>query len=151
VWGGAGLIRGQWLLVVAIVAGLVGMHHFVAGHTGHGMPMAVATGPQATLMGATPAGRSHVGRVGIHPVEARLVSTSAGMSPPDCCGSMDMMGQCCLAVLTAVTVLAAALMVAVAWRRVGEPGYLLVALSALGARGPPTGCARFTQLCVLRR
>ena len=141
------MIRRQWLLVVAIVAGLVGMHHLI---TGHGMPMATATGSGSVSMSAAPAEHSHAGRLGIHPVEARLVSSSAGMSQADCCGSMDMVGQCCLAVLTAVTALAAALMVAAVWRRVREPGYLLAALSALGARGPPIGCARFTQLCVLR-
>lgn len=146
--GGAGLIRRQWLLVVAIVAGLVGMHHLI---TGHGMSMAVTPDSGSVSMSAAPTEHSHASHLGIHPVEARLVSSSAGMSQADCCGSMDMAGQCCLAVLTTVTALAAALMVAAAWRRVSEPGYLLVTLSAPGARGPPTGCARFTQLCVLRR
>lgn len=147
-WGEAGLIRHQWLLVVAIVAGLVGMHHLI---TGHGMSMAAATGSGSISMSAVPAEHSQAGRLGIHPVEASLVSSSVGMSQADCCGSMDMVGQCCLAVLTTVTALTAALMVAVAWRRVREPGYLLVALSALGGRGPPICCTRFTQLCVLRR
>jgi hypothetical protein len=142
------LIRRQRLLVVAIVTGLVGMHHFI---TGHGMSMAVTTGSGSISMSAVPAEHSHAGRLGIHPVEASWVSSSVGMPQADCCASMDMVGQCCLAVLTTVIALAAALMVAAAWRRVREPGYLLVALSALGGRGPPIGCTRFTQLCVLRR
>jgi Family of unknown function (DUF6153) len=153
VWG-AGLVRRQWLLVVAVVAGLVGMHHLAAGYTGetgHGMSMAVATGSGSASMSTAAGERSDFGRLGIGPVEVRLGSASVGMSRADCCGLIGMVDQCCLAVLTAVTALAAALLVAAAWRWVREPGYLLVALSALGARGPPSGCPGLNQLCVLRR
>ncbi|MDQ2880795.1 MAG: hypothetical protein M3Y48_05915 [Actinomycetota bacterium] len=61
-----------------------------------------------------------------------------------------MVGHFCLAVLTAITILAA-LIVAVARRRGLGPMNLLLDVSAVVARGPPLGCARRTDLCVLRR
>lgn len=135
------MIRHQWLLIVAIAAGLIGMHHLVADPAGH-----MATGSGSTSMSTMPTERSHAGPVGINPVEARLVSISLVVSQADCC-----VGHCCVAVLTALTGLATALIFVAAWRRPLEPGSLLAVIGALGARGPPTGCARFTQLCVLRR
>jgi hypothetical protein len=75
------------------------------------------------------------------------VVTSQG----DCCDPMDMVGHFCLAVLTALTTLAVALIVAVAQRRPAAPGDLLVDVSAVAARAPPVGCAGLIQLCVLRR
>ncbi|MDQ2790909.1 MAG: hypothetical protein DLM60_04060 [Pseudonocardiales bacterium] len=137
------MIRHQWLLIVAIAAGLVGMHHLVADPAGHTMPMMVATDSGSTSI---PTERSHAGPVGVNPVVPRLVSISVVVSQADCC-----VGHCCVAVLTALTGLATALILVAAWRRPSEPGFLLAVVGALGARGPPTGCARFTQLCVLRR
>ena len=71
-------------------------------------------------------------------------------SQADCCDPMDMVGHFCLAVLTAITALAAGLIVAVARRRALASGHLLVDVNAVAARAPPLGDARLTQLCVLR-
>jgi hypothetical protein len=68
-----------------------------------------------------------------------------------CDGCCDAMGHFCLAVLSAITALAVALIFAVGWRRPWELGSLLVAASMFVARAPPVGSVRFTQLCVLRR
>ncbi len=39
------MTRHQWLLIVVIAAGLVGMHHLLVVCTAPTMPMAMATGP----------------------------------------------------------------------------------------------------------
>jgi hypothetical protein len=133
------MIRHQWLLIVVIAAGLVGMHHVVHVHTAHTMPM--------TMASATPTKHAHPTPIGATPVAV----TSTLVSHADCCDPVDMVGHFCLAVLAASTALAAALIFAAARRRPVEPGYLLAAVSAVAARAPPIGCARLTQLCVLRR
>jgi len=141
VWGGAAAItRRQWLLIVAIAAGLVGMHHLVHARVVRTMPMALASA-------------THTGHADSDPVVVGLVaatSTPVVASPADCCDHMDMVGHFCLAVLTAITALAAALILAAARCRPLEPGHLLAAVSAVAARAPPIGGARLTQLCVLR-
>lgn len=136
------MTRHQWLLIVAIAFGLVGMHHLVQAHTAHAMPVA--------LPSATHTGDIDPDPVGAHPVEVRSTSTSVVASQAGCCDPMDMVGHPCLAVLTAITALAAALIFAAAWRRPLKPGYLLATVSAVAARAPPIGCTQLTQLCVLR-
>lgn len=137
------MTRHQWMLIVAISAGLVGMHHLVHAHPAHTIPMATATATHIGYAG------SHLGR--IDPVETGVRSTSVVASPSNCCDPMDMVGHFCLAVLTAVWALGIALMFVADSRRPIEPGHLLAALSSVAARGPPIGCARLTELCVLRR
>lgn len=135
------MTRYQWWLIVFIAVGLVGMHHLVHAPTARTVPM--------TMASATPIQHADLGPVGINPVEA---TPSAVVAPQtDRCDPMDLVGHSCLAVLTAVTALAAALIFAAAWHRPCEQGHLLAAVSALGARGPPLDCPRLTQLCVLRR
>jgi hypothetical protein len=56
------MIRNRWLLIVAIAAALVGMHHLVAEHRGHAGPFAhapltLAAGVGSLLMSPTPAER----------------------------------------------------------------------------------------------
>jgi len=61
------MIRHRWLLIVAIAAALVGMHHLAAEHRGHAArfahaPMTLAAGIGSVLMSPTltahfPAGR----------------------------------------------------------------------------------------------
>jgi hypothetical protein len=141
------MTRHQWLLIVAIVAivaGLVGMHHLVHAPPVHMTSIAMAS--------ATQTEHADRNRAGLKPLEVRSTSTSVVASQPDCCDSMDMAGYCCLAVLTAaLAALAASLIMAAAQRRPLEPGYLLAAVITVAARPPPTGCARLAQLCVLRR
>jgi hypothetical protein len=142
--GGAGMARHQWLLIVAIVAGLIGMHHLVQAPPVHMTSL--------TMASATHTEHADRDRAGLKPVEVRSMSTSVAASQPDCCDSMDIAGHCCLAVLTAaIAALAAALIMAAAQRRPLEPGYRLAAVSAVAARPPPIGSARLAQLCVLRR
>ncbi|HEX5142787.1 MAG TPA: DUF6153 family protein [Mycobacterium sp.] len=135
------MTRYQWWLIVFIAAGLVGMHHLVHAPTAQTMPMTTAS--------ATPIQHGDPEAVGITPVEA--TSTSVVASQTDFRDPMDLVGHACLAVLIAIVTLAAALIVAAAWHRPREPGHLLAAVIALGARGPPLGCPRLAQLCVLRR
>jgi hypothetical protein len=143
------MTRHQWLLIVVLAAGLIGMHHLLLVCTA---PMAMATGPGSSPMmvppmSATPIQHANPDPAGNNPVEATSVVTSQA----DCCDPMDMAGHFCLAVLTAITTLAAALILTVARYRPAEPGHLLVDVSAVAARAPPVGCAGLTQLCVLRR
>lgn len=135
------MTRYQCWLIVFIAVGLVGMHHLVHAPTAQTVPM--------TMASATPIQHADPEPTRINPVEAP--STSVVAPQTDRFDPMDLIGHSCLAVLIAVITLAAALMFAAAWHRPREPGRLLAAVSALGARGPPIGCPRFTQLCVLRR
>ncbi|MGQ0717399.1 MAG: DUF6153 family protein [Pseudonocardiales bacterium] len=126
------------MLIVAIAAGLVGMHHLVAAHTAHTMPM--------TMTSATPTEHVHSTPIGITPVAI----TSPLVSHAGYCDPMNMVGHLCLAVLTAITALLAAIIFAATRRRPLEPGHLRATASAGAARAPPIGRARLTQLCVLR-
>lgn len=145
------MTRRQWLLIVVIAAGLVGMHHLLVVCTTPTMPMAMAIGPGSSPVMVAPMSttlqRADPAPAGTNAVGASSVMTSQG----DCCDPMDMVGHFCLAVLTALTTLAAALIVAVAQRRPVEPGHLLVDVRAGATRAPPVGCAGLIQLCVLRR
>lgn len=138
VWGGVGLARHQVLLIVAIAAGLVGMHHLVHPDTAHAMPMTTAS--------ATPIEHSHPAAVRITPV----AMTSSLAPHTDCCDPMTMMGHLCLAVLTGLTALVAAMIFAAGRSRTLESGRLLAAVGAVAARAPPTSYPWLTQLCVLR-
>jgi hypothetical protein len=143
------MTRHQWLLIVVIAAGLIGMHHLLLVCTAQTMAMATGSGSSPTMvapMSVMPIEHAGPDSAGMNPVGA----TSAVTSQADCCDPMDMVGHFCLAVLTAITTLAAGLIVAVARRQPVEPGYLLVDFRAVAARGPPAGCARFAQLCVLK-
>jgi len=146
------MTRHQWLLIVVIVAGLIGMHHLLLVCTAQTMPLAIATGfgsspTSVPPMSATPIQYADHDSAGMNAVEASSTLTSQA----DCCDPMDMGGHFCLTVLTAITTLASALIVALARRQPAEPGHLLVDVSAVAARAPPVGCVRLTQLCVLRR
>ena len=110
--------RRQWLLIVVIVTGLIGMHHLVHLHTSHSHPAPVAT--------------------------------TTAVLQADCCKSLTMVGDFCLAVLAAVTALVVALILATLWCRPLKPGYLLAPVNAGAARAPPISWPRFTQFCVLR-
>ena len=96
--GGTGRIRYQWLLIVAIAAGLIGMHHLVAGHGGQEgqsahTPMTIAAGPGLSLMSPTPTEHSHAG-LAMNPVLARVAANSVLASHPCCCDPMDLVGHC---------------------------------------------------------
>lgn len=130
------MIRHQWLLIVVIAAGLVGMHHLVHVNSEHTKVMA----------SATPTVHAHPDPIGVTPVPM----ASPVVAQADCCDPMDMVGHFCLAVLTAITALVGALILAAMWRRQLKPGSALVTVNAVAARAPPSGGPRFIQLCVLR-
>ena len=135
------MIRQQWLLIVVIAAGLIGMHHLVhvhTGHIGHMQPMAMAR--------ATPTEHLHPTSIGATPVAV----TSPLVSHADCCDPMAMAGHFCLAVLAAITTLVAVLIFAAMWRRPLKPTYLLATINAVAARAPPIRSPGLTRLCVLR-
>ncbi|MCA1696438.1 MAG: hypothetical protein LC749_17910 [Actinobacteria bacterium] len=150
--GRGGMMRRQWLLIVVIVAGLIGTHHLMLVCAAHTMSMAVATSPGSSPITVVPTSVTPIQHADPDPARMNPVeATSVAASQSDCFDPMDMVGHFCLAVLTALTTVAAALVFAVVRYRPVEPGYLLVNLSAVAARGPPVGCAGLTQLCVLRR
>jgi hypothetical protein len=140
------------LLIVVIAAGLVGMHHLLLVCTAQTMPMDMVTGPGSSPMMVPSTNVTPILHADPDPAGTSSVGSSSVVTPQaDCCDPMDMVGHFCLAVLTALTTLAASLIVAAARRRPAEPGHLLVDVRAGAARAPPVGCAEFTQLCVLRR
>jgi hypothetical protein len=153
---GPGTTRYQWLLVVTIAAGLVGMHHLVAepsghaGHSAHTTPMILAASPGSSLMSPTPTEHSHAGPLAVNPVEASVTATAVQASHP-CCGDPRDLGRCCFAVSTTTSALTTVLIFVAAWRRPWGPGHLLVGVGAVAARAPPTDSVRFTRLCVLMR
>jgi hypothetical protein len=107
------------------------MHHLVHAPAAH---------PTALVSAA------HIG-----PVDpARPGSAAVVAVPGGCCDHMNMVGHLCLAVLTAITSLTAALILAATRARPREPEHVLAAVSAGAARAPPIDGARFTRLCVLR-
>ncbi len=125
------MARHQWLLIVAVTAGLIGMHHLACAHAEH---------PTA-MVSAAPIGYADPDRAALTAVVAL---------PAGCCDHMDMVGHLCLAVLTAITSLAAALIFAATRARPPDLGHVLAAVCARAARAPPLDGARFTRLCVLR-
>lgn len=132
------MTRHRWLLIVAIAFGLVGMHHLVHAHPDHPTPVAMAS-------------TSHTGHAHPDPAEAKSPPASLAGPQANCCDPMDMVGHFCLAVLTAVTALAASLIFATARRRFLYSRYLPAIVSAVAARAPPIGRVRLNQLCVSRR
>jgi hypothetical protein len=133
----------QWLLIVAIAAGLVGMHHLVA-------PATPAPAAQSDAVGAAP---SHLGM----DMGGPLLTTAnqlVSVSEPGCCPCMGaMMGHPCQAVLGADADAAAEamLLAATAASRdapLATPG---AAARTLPARSPPSNGVRFSQLGVWRR
>lgn len=134
------MIRPQWLLIVIVAAGLVGMHHLVHAHSEHTKAIYY---PEAS---ATPTVHPRPAPIGVTPV----VLASPAAPQADCCDLMDMVGHFCLAVLTAVTVLIVALIFAAIRRRPLKPESPLATVTAVAARAPPDGVPRLTQLCVLR-
>jgi len=160
----SGLLR-RWLLVLVLAAGLIGMHHLIAGHpdalAGATQPVAasamVAMGPVVASGAAA--------STGIRPVAGRAatpgqdgpgfaVAPSARISGPGPVMNMpvmDMLMHACLAVLAALSVLALAAAVGLltlsrpaddrARPRPAVPHW---------ARPPPRTAVRLAQLCVLR-
>lgn len=117
----------RWLLVVAVVAGLIAMHHLVD----DGMSQPEASSSSSMVM-AVSDGAAHA-------------SSTGTVARP----AMDMAMHMCLAVLGAVVALVALLgMVATIGRR-GDPtrrprGFVV------GAPPPRHTSVRLAQLCVLR-
>lgn len=130
---------GRWLLLLALAAGLIGMHHLEAGSperhamSGVAMVSAAGSGHGSGLAGAVHPGadRSHV------------VVTAAGSGP-----AMEMAMHLCLAVLAALLLGVALLAVAVLDRRAVAPPPRAVVLTA--GRPPPRSAVRLALLCVLR-
>ncbi len=117
---------GRWVLLLALAAGLVGMHHLEAGvQSGHVMPAV------ATIAAAPP-----------HPA-GPVVSVDAGMD------GMEMAMHLCLAVLAAVGLLGLLLfVVAVLPHDPAAPSSRTVVRAV--ARPPPRSAVRLALLCVLR-
>ena len=123
------MTRHRWLLIVAIAAALVGMHHLVAEHRGHAGPsahgpMTLAAGAGSVLISPTPTEHPPAGPLAVNPVKASVALTAVSASHPCCGDSRNMVEQGCLAVLTTITAVTAVLIVVTAWRRPAGPGHL---------------------------
>lgn len=158
--GLAGSIR-LWVLVLAVAAGLIGMHHLMApGPTAHGpagaglapaaVSMTAMTGPEPVSpptpgmprtsdgLGAAPAGSA------VNAVTAPVLGSVAG-------SAMDMLMHPCLAVLAALLVLAPLAAVLLALARRHDPSRAArLGLGVSWARPPPRTAVRLALLCVLR-
>jgi hypothetical protein len=128
----------QWLVIAALAAGLIGMHHLIgeptASHGGaHQHTMAAAEAPSVATGNDAPA------------------PTSESVSPTGCPGMGGMMGHLCLAVLTAADPLIPAITirtVAPALRDPLRPRNR--GSNPILARAPPTSAERLAQLGVCR-
>lgn len=133
----------QWLLIVAIAAGLIGMHHLVA-------PASPAPAAQSDAVGAAP---THLGMDMGGPLLTRA-NQRVSVSEPGCCPCTGaMMGHPCQAVLGSDADAAAEAMLLAATAAshdapLATPG---AAASTLPARSPPSNGVRFSQLGVWRR
>jgi hypothetical protein len=136
----------QWLLIIAIAAGLIGMHNLV-------VPTSSAHGAQPHTVGVAPA---HLGMDQGRPPMAtagkadRLVpAAESGCCP--CMGAM--MGHPCQAVLGADAGAAAEAMLLAAMTAPHDAPLATPsgASSTLPARSPPSNGVRFSQLGVWRR
>jgi len=131
----------RWLVIVALAAGLIGMHHLVAGPTAsHGgahqhtmsasmsSPTTVATGNEASA------------------------PASESIGPPGSCPGMgDMLGHLCVAVLTAADALIPTMTIPAVVAAPRDPlrprnhGF-----NPTLARAPPTSAVRLAELGVWR-
>jgi hypothetical protein len=162
----------QWLLVVTIAAGLIGMHHFVvpAGpdhDTRPAVGMAAGTAPThpgmaASLMDTAARGAAVVdtaaGRAGAvargGDIRAQYGDDLVSSSVSGCCPCMGaMMGHPCQAVLSgdARTMAEAMLLAAATASHDAPPPLASAAASTLPARSPPSNGIRISQLSVWRR
>jgi hypothetical protein len=133
----------QWLLIVAVAAGLIGMHHLVA-------PATPAPAAQPDAVGAAP---THLGMDMGGPLLA-TANQPVSASEPGCCPCMGaMMGHPCQAVLGADADAAAEAMLLAATAASRDPPLATpgAAASTLPARSPPSNGVRFSQLGVWRR
>jgi len=163
--GGSG--AGRWLLLLALAAGLIGMHHLEASGayltgpattgpamTGPAMTGPAMTGPAMTgpaMTGAAMTGPAMTGAAMTGAVAAAPSDHPAAVSvhDPDMPG-MAMTMHMCLAVLGAALLLGLLLLlvVTVLARRPAPAAPRAVALTAV--RPPPRSAVRLALLCVLR-
>lgn len=147
-------MRYRGLLVVAIAAGLVLMHHLRPVTHGELAPAVGCHRSATSMTGLTPAAHALSTPLSVTPRAS--VATASGIS---CCDAMNMVGHPCLAVLTIVTALSGVLIGLLAGRLPARAANALDALSVgsggvlggwvLGGWAPPTSC-RLAYLCVLR-
>ena len=158
---------GRWLLLLALVAGLVGMHHLAsAAPEGH----ATSAGPTAPMTDdGHPMGPGPVAPAGSMDTAASMdtagsmdtaastdtaTSTDTAAStvvamPVDTAMSMDMAMHLCLAVLVALGLLGL-LVLAVAVPGPRPPTVPFGSVVRATARPPPRSAVRLALLCVLR-
>lgn len=150
--------------MLAVVAGLIGMHHLLApgpvparpsaqSVTGPGplvgpglvtvsLPIETQSDPAGSMTMSGPSDRVHSDRV--HGGVGTAMDPAAN-------AAMDMLMHACLAVLVALIVLGLLAAVAEALDRRREPGRgVTVGTAIRWARPPPRTAVRLAQLCVLR-
>jgi hypothetical protein len=159
----------QWLVIVALAAGLIGMHHLVvmgaiASHGGaHQGAMAATTtlpdaaAPHAELVTGRIASTGRDGSIGSPDTVTteNEVAASAGrsVSAAGCCPEMGcMMGHPCVTILTAAgAMIAPAMLNTVATHSQAVLLPLTYGVDSLLARAPPSSDARLSLLGVWRR
>jgi hypothetical protein len=138
----------RWLVIVALAAGLIGMHHLIAG------PTAGPGGAHQHTMSATAAPP--------HPATPHTQATTGNEAPAatgesvgpegSCPGMGGMMGHPCLAVLTtADTLIPTMAILPVATAPGDPPPPLNREFNPILARAPPTSAERLARLGVWRR
>jgi|SRR5882757_4590250 len=138
----------QWLVIVALAAGLIGMHHLIAGPTAGpgGAHQHTMSALEAPPHPATPHTQASTGNEASAP-------TGESVGPAGRCPGMgDMMGHLCLAVLGAADALIPAMTILPVATPSRDPlRRLNRKFNPILARAPPTSAARLAQLGVLRR
>ncbi len=166
--------RGQWLLTIAVVAGLIGMHHFPLTCSSSSAPASVGQSVGTSLSVAatataisTPAhvalahqapndmaggGLAHAAALSPASTDTVVVPTTDNPSPPgtapECCGGMS--GHPCMAVLLATPLLMVALMVVLFIAAAQPPPGRTSRPVTTPARAPPTATVRRAELCLWR-
>lgn len=144
----------QWLLIAALAAGLIGMHHLAGDpssahatthtHTHTGTLPVVA---EASAGCASP----RAGPQSPSTVRDGVSVLSAANSPGGCSCMAAMIGHQCLAVLAAAALLPVMWVLALDADQRGTGGLSTSRPAARVARDAPTSAVRLSQLGILRR
>jgi hypothetical protein len=140
--------RGQWLLILAVAAGIIAMHHVLLT-----CPETMSSTVAAEVNHADPthAARSDFPsgpRVVAHRHAPSAQSSAMPDAPPEGCGAMS--GHLCMAVLGAASTLLVALVLALFVAASAPRPATAAASVSVSARAPPSASARPVGLCVWR-
>ncbi len=147
--------------MLAVAAGLIGMHQLIAHSPAAAGPSGQSTTGPGQLAGPGLVTVSSAVETNRAPAAATLVTMSGPSDPvhggvgtamdPAANAAMDMLMHACVAVLAALIVLGVLAAVAGVLDRRRDPGRgVTVGIAARWARPPPRTAVRLARLCVLR-